>query len=362
MKIGMLILLVSTTGFAATSVYLTRQVREDRTEVTKAQEQHAQLATRVKALEQERDQLQAEVQSLRVIVSDPPREAARAQIAAREEKSGAATAARGTLQPFTMLSARRAGGNAVVANEGMIRGWSSARPPEPTAAMRKVMRNQMKQSLRRTYEDAGPELGLDAEQSRKLVELIADQHTRDMYRNWPADAEGQAAMRRKMEEVQRQHRAEVAKVIGEAKMPAFEEYQRSLPARSEVLTIQEQLVAAELPLRSEQRKALTAGVLEEARSYPRPNFQPGLAPEDYRAQMNEWEEQHQQRLLDNAEKVLSAEQLAVYRDYQEYHRDLRAQFATMLPPPPEGGDATMGVVTDSVTFVSSDSVSATKSQ
>jgi cell division protein FtsB len=353
MKIGMLILLVSTTGFAATSVYLTQRVRTDRTEVAKVEEQRSELATRVKALEQERDQLEAEVESLRVLVSDPPRDAAQAQLAARAETPSKASDNRGNFQPFKVLSARRldANGNVAAGSEATIRAWNTYPTPEPTPAMRKMMRNQMRQSLRRQYEDLGPELGLDAEQSGRLIDLIADQHTRSMYQSWPQDAEGQAAMRRKMQDAQRQQRAELAKVIGESKLPLFDEYQKSLPARSEVVNLQEQLAAADLPLRPEQRKALTAGVLEETRSYPRPEYSSGLAPEDFRAQMNEWEEQHQQRLLDNAEKVLNAEQLAVFRDYQEYHRDMRRQFATMMPAPPEAtGEVATGVVTNSVTF------------
>jgi hypothetical protein len=356
MKIGMLILLVSTTGFAATSAVLMQQVRTDRTEVSKVEEQRTELATRVKALEQERAQLEAEVQSLRVLVSDPPRDGEPVQPVRRAE-ARAKAAARGNFQPFTLLSARRMdpnAPNAVVASESTIRSWNAVPAPEPTPAMRKVMRNQMKQSLRRQYEDAGAELGLDADQSRRLVDLIADQHTRAMYQSWPADAEGQAAMRRKMEDGQRQQRRELASLIGESKLPLFDEYQKTLPARSEIMNLQEQLAAADLPMRQEQRKALTAGVLEESRSYPRPEFSSGLAPEDFRAQMNEWEEQHQQRLLDNAEKVLNSEQLAVFKDYQEYNRDMRKQFSAMLPPPPEGGSEAMGVVTNSATFTKSE--------
>jgi hypothetical protein len=63
--------------------------------------------------------------------------------------------------------------------------------------------------------------------------------------------------------------------------------------------------------------------------------------------------------------VLNAEQLAVFKDYQEYHRDMRKQFAAMLPPPVDGADATTGVVTNSVTFApavsGSFSATATKS-
>jgi cell division protein FtsB len=366
MKIGILILLVSTTGFAAASIVLTQRVRADRAEVAKVEEQRTQLVTRVKALEQERASLEAEVQSLRNLVSDP-QAADQAQAAARREDNAVASLAkssRGTIQPFTVL--KRADANTVAASEGAVRVWNGIPAPEPTPAMRKMMRNQMKQSLRRQYEDAGAELGLDAEQSRKLIDLIADQHTRSMYQSWPADAEGQAAMRRKMEDAQRQQRRELANLIGDSKLPLFDEYQRSLPARSEVINLQEQLAAADLPMRPEQRKALTAGVLEEGRSYPRPEYSPGLAPEDFRAQMNEWEEQHQQRLLDNAEKVLNSEQLAVFRDYQEYHREMRKQFSSMLPPPVEGTvDATTGAVTNSITFApavsGSFSATATKS-
>lgn len=360
MKIGILILLVSTTGFAAASILLTQRVRADRTEVAKVEEQRAELVTRVKALEQERDQLEAEVQSLRVLVSDPAPEGESVQTAARLERVAKASPPARGFQPIKTLTARRAEGNALVAGETRV--WQSFPSPEPTPAMRKMMRNQMKQSLRRQYEDVGPELGLDAEQTSKLVELIADQHTRSMYQSWPTDAEGQAAMRRKMQDAQRQQRAELAKVIGESKLPLFDEYQKTLPARSEIINLQEQLAAADLPLRQEQRKALTAGVLEESRNYPRPEYSSGLAPEDFRTQMYEWEDQHQQRLLDNAEKVLNAEQLAVFRDYQEYHRDMRKQLSSMMPAPLEGADVATGVISNSITFAPATSGTFTKSQ
>ena len=298
MKIATLILLGTSTAFAATSVYLTHRVREDRTVVLQAQAERSQLATRVKQLEQERQSLASEIETLRA--TDAPAIApapARNVPGSRPAPQVAAVAGETRPPVFTKF---RSG------------------PPQ-SPIMQKMMRNRMRQSLARTYEDIGAAVGLSDEQSTKLLDLLAEQAT-----PWAFEPS-------KMQERAQKQQADLAALIGPEKMPQFAEYQKTLPARHDLLNLQEQFTAAEVPLSEEQRRQVLGNLVEDQKRNDRPTLVPGTPPEEARAQLFAWEDERDERMRESVQGVLTAEQMAVFRDHQEYQREMRKHMQLAMP-------------------------------
>jgi hypothetical protein len=310
MKTATLILLGTSTAFAVTSVYLTHRVREGRTVVLQTQAERSQLATRVKQLEQEQQLLASEVETLRA-TDGPAIAPAPARVVSNSQAAPQAT-------------------RATVENRPPVFTTFRAGPPQ-SPIMQKMMRTRMRQSLARTYEDVGEAVGLSGEQSGKLLDLLAEQATPWTVEPWPADAEGQAAMRRKMQEKAQKQQADLAALIGPERMPQFAEYQKTLPARHDLLNLQEQFAAAEVPLNEEQRRQLLDKLIDDQKRNDRPTFIPGPSPEETRAQVLAWENERDARMLENVQGVLTPEQLAVLRDHQEYEREMRKHMQLAMP-------------------------------
>jgi hypothetical protein len=328
MKVATLILLATSTAFAATSVYFTQRA-------TKAEAERSQLAARVQQLEQAREALSNEVQSLR-------------------GADAAAKSPAGFTNPFKLAGssgpspsvpppAAKQGAvfSAFGTHQGEVRNWGvTGAPPPMPPGMRKMMQKQMRESLQRVHEDIGSELGLTDEQASALIDLLAERNTFEPFAgmNNPED------MRRKAEELHRKQQADLRALLGDDKMARFAEYQRSEGVRQELGQVQEQLTALDVPLKPEQRKQLLTAMIEDQERYPQPTFQPGGAPEDVRSQFNEWQQGREERLLEAARGVLTSKQMKVYRDYQEYQRAMRQRFSMMVPM--EGGQAaSMSAVT-----------------
>lgn len=327
MKVATLVLLATTTAFAATSVYFTQRTITDRRAALKAESELSQLVTRVKLLEQERESLASEVQSLRG--GEP---AARAPAGFTNPFKQA-----GTPRPSASPPAGEGVGGVFSAfgtNQGEVRNWGIANAPPPMPpAMRKMMQKQMRDNLLRVYEDVGSELGLTDEQAGALIDTLVERNTFEPFTGMknPED------MRRKAEELHRKEQADLRALLGEDKLEQFTEYQKTVGLRQELWQVQEQLTALEVPLKPEQRKQLLTAMLEDQQRYPQPAFQPGAAPQDLRSQFNEWQQGKEDRLLEAAQGVLTSKQMKVFRDYQEYQRAMRQNFTMMMPL--EAGEA-----------------------
>jgi hypothetical protein len=340
MKIATLILLATSTAFAATSVYLTQRARVDRGQSSKVEAERNQLVTRVKQLEQERNALQTEVRSLRG--GDVPRSASIITGSFGSPPTTAPTSSR------AVPKGTGAGFSVFGMNQGVVRSWAgpSDPPPPMPPAMRKMMQKQMRQQFERMYEDVGADLGLTAEETSKLLDTLAASNTFEPFYGM----QDQQAMQKKMEERRRREQADLQALLGPEKMAKLADYQKTLASRQELGQFQEQLAAEDVPMQPEQRKQLLSSIIEDQQQNPHPSFAPGIAPEDLSAQMEEWQKGREQRLLDAARGVLTAKQLAVFRAYQDYQQAMRQRFATAVPITGAQGEAVF--VDKSVTTLS----------
>jgi hypothetical protein len=144
------------------------------------------------------------------------------------------------------------------------------------------------------------------------------------------------------QQIQEQNNKEIAAVLGDSKMADWKAYQQTLPQRSQVEAVGQQLENAGLPLSAEQRSQLVTALVEEAQANPRPTFASGLAPEEAQKQFNEWQEAYDKSVADRAKQVLSSEQYERYHDYTEWMAEMRKNMPR--PPPRLSGANNAGPV------------------
>jgi hypothetical protein len=203
------------------------------------------------------------------------------------------------------------------------------RPPfMESPAARNFMKTRMKSSLRRTYEDAGPALGLSAEKTNQLIDLLADQQTRGIGAEPPEGKTLQQFAR----EQQQKNQAEIAALVGEDKLDEWASYQKSLPDRMQLSQVRDQLDQAGVPMNESQRTELLAAISEESQRLPRPAWNTGLPPEESMAQMNQWQTEYDKALLDRAKQVLNTEQYKAYKEFQDWQTEMRNSMPRPMGP------------------------------
>jgi hypothetical protein len=168
----------------------------------------------------------------------------------------------------------------------------------------------------------------------------------------------QQAMQKKLEERRRREQAELDALLGPEKMARLAEYQKTMGSRQELAQVQDQLAAEDVPMQPEQRRQLLSSIVEDQERNPHPSFAPGIAPEDLRAQIDEWQNGREQRLLDAARGVLTSKQMKVFREYQEYQQVMRQRFASVVPVMGGQGEAVFVEGAGSTMTLSSGSASA----
>jgi hypothetical protein len=318
MKASMLGLAISTVAFATGAVYLWSELAHEREQLSAVEKANADLNARILELESRRAQFE-------------------------EHRGGPAS--------FEGALAARAGQDPDPGNgtpppppaEGL--GFSQVRkngkaPPEMPAAMRKMIRSSMLSQNKSMYFDVQSKLGLTDEQTNALFELLTDQQThsfRDAHNLDPEQA-------RDYWETQRaRQKSELAELLG-SKATDFEEYQKSMPARSELSNLTQQLASAETPLTDAQKTRMLDAFIAERDRIPMPSHAEGTSEEEMRKAYNEWQTDYEKRMADQARGILTAEQLGTYNDYTQWQQQIREQFgAGMLPGPrgPMRGNAVM---------------------
>jgi hypothetical protein len=306
MKTLTLILVVATTGLAVASVQFYRQMGAERTRADAEVALRHKQDARIRELEQAQANLQEqlfEAQRPRMDLAPPP-----AVATARPAAGPPGVASRLERRDFAATTFGAVG--------------RPMRGPMESEAGQRFMRTQMRGSIRRMYQDVGRELNLTQEQATKLMDLMADQQTRAFgeRRQPPAD---RASAMQTYKEMQEQNNKEVAALIGESKMGEWKAYQESLPQRSQVDSVGQQLENAGVPMSAEQRSQLVAAMVEEAQANPRPTPVTGLAPEEAMKQMNDWQDAYDKSVSDRAKQVLNSEQYARYHDYTEWMTEMR---------------------------------------
>jgi hypothetical protein len=189
-------------------------------------------------------------------------------------------------------------------------------------AGRRFMRTQMRGSIRRLYQDVGRELDLTSEQASKLMDLMADQQTQGFANRRQQPTDRAAAMQAYKESQERTNK-EIAALIGDSKMAEWNAYQQTLPQRSQVDSVGQQLDNWGMPLSGDQRSQLVTAMVEEARNNPRPTPTAGLAPEEAQKQMNDWQDAYDKSVSERAKQVLTADQYERYREFTDWMTEMR---------------------------------------
>jgi hypothetical protein len=207
-------------------------------------------------------------------------------------------------------------------------------PTNESPAAQRYMRSQMKASMRRQYADVGQALGLSQEQANKLIDLLSDPQSRMIAnpRNVTMDRPNimQAAA-----EARKRTEAAVAEVIGQEKLPQWEEYQKTMPERMQASMVHQEMQRMGMPLSDDQRARLVDILIEQHQQNPRPSPEQGIAPEEMHQASIKWQDESDKAFLERAKSVLTKEQYEEYRDYQDFQREMRnnalRNFRSVLP-------------------------------
>jgi hypothetical protein len=299
MKSPILGLALSTVAFGASSIYLWTQLDDQRGQADAVRKANAELTARIVELEKRREQLVERGRGGPAGAGGPMRVDA-------GPNSGVVPPPPENKQAWTAMN-----------RDGHT-------PPEMPAAMLKMMRANVRAQNKRMYFDLQSKLGLTSDQTSDLLDLLAEQQT--MGFKGPRNHDPDAA-REYWETEQAKRKAAIDDLLGPAKAAEFADYQKSMPARSELMMISQQLEGVDTPLTDTQRTRLLDALVEERDRVPMPTGSEGTAPEDTRKAYDEWQTDYEKRVADAARGILTAEQLDTYNEYQQWQREMRQQFA-----------------------------------
>jgi len=202
-------------------------------------------------------------------------------------------------------------------------------PPAMPEAMLKMMRANMRAQNKRMYFDLQSKLGLSDAQASDLLDLLTEQRTAGFKAPHNQDPE---AAREYWEAQQAKQKTAIDDLLGPAKAAEFEEYQKTMQSRSELMMISQQLEGVETPLTDTQRSRLLDALVAERERIPMPTIVDGTSGEDMQKQYNDWQADYEKRVADAARGILTADQLNTYNQYQQWQHELRQQFAAQGDP------------------------------
>jgi hypothetical protein len=226
--------------------------------------------------------------------------------------------------------------------------------PPRSEAFVKMMRSQTRARNKKIYADVGAALGLNKEETTKLIDLLTDQQLEGFEPGQAASAE---ELVRLAEEKRRTDKAEIADLIGAVKAQSLEEYQQSIPLRHEVEMISQQIEGSAASLNDEQRTRLLAVLIEERARMPAPEYTDPAAGQDFQKAYAEWQSDYYERVSAEVLGILNSEQLTAFNDFRQWQKEMLEHAATLRPAyVPQGsarsGVTTLSTVTDgSITFV-----------
>lgn len=301
MKPTLLGLIVSAAAFAGSTYYFWQQLQIERERADQVASQSEELKQRISELEQARGNLGTF-------------EFAGPESGEKDDRAVAKSAA----PPPGQVSASEVGSDA--------QGRFQARPNEPSPAMLKMMRAQLRSNHKRMYRDLVAQLGLSEEDANKFYDLLTDQQAANFgqVRNLEPDE-----ARAKLEQSRKQSQRSIEDLLGADKLATYKEYQETMGVRAEVDTIARQLEAMEHSLSAEQRKKLVAAMIEEQRRVPQPDYSSYGDAELYHKALGDWQAQYNERAADRARSILSGEQFSSYTEYQQWQAEMRENFRAM---------------------------------
>jgi len=193
-----------------------------------------------------------------------------------------------------------------------------------SSAAQRQRRLMQEAQLRQRFADMPGELGLDKAQADKLFDLLADSReaTADGRRTYAGDPLGSQAL---ADAARRERDAAITALLGPDKAAEFLTFEKSIGARMQVGRIDAQMTAADIPLRDDQRKAMIVELAAEQAERPAPERDPNGNNDDYQARFLDWQAEYSKRVQARVEPLLTAEQLARYREAVQVQDARRAQ-------------------------------------
>jgi hypothetical protein len=209
---------------------------------------------------------------------------------------------------------------------------------------RKARLAQLRIQLARSNPGLAEELGLSEREANQLFELMASNQLNLTTELTATTGTGTgttdvAARVQQLQARTREQTEAIRTMLGPAKYAQYQQYQQTLPARNQVVTMGSQLAAAGQPLSDAQSRALTTVMIAEQQrprqQAPLPSLSQGAAdPQQRTAQILEEslrrQEETNRNVLDAASAHLTAGQLATLRQQFDQQNASRRQTLTRL--------------------------------
>lgn len=301
MKPTLLGVIVSAAAFAGSTYYFWQQLQIERERTDQVTSQSEKLKQRIAELEE----LRGEMGGFEFAGSESRVTGPQAEATSTAPTPGLAAAAGSATEP---------------------QGVFQVRPQEPSPAMLKMMRAQLRANNKRMYAELVAQMGLSDEDANRFYDLLTDQQAANFgqVRNLEPDE-----ARATLQQSRKQTQAAIEDLLGTGKLAAYQEYQETMSVRAEVDMIARQLEGLEHSLSAEQRKKLVAAMVEEQKRVPRPEYSSYGDADLYGKALTDWEAQYNERATDRARSILNGEQFGSYSEYQQWQREMRENFKTM---------------------------------
>ncbi len=189
---------------------------------------------------------------------------------------------------------------------------------------RTALRGQQRVRLEEDFRDLPKILGLSAEQSDRLFDLLAEQRVRVFDARWQKPEGGKTPMN-SFHETQATNKEELANFLGPSNMIRYEDFLSTLQSRAEINSVRNELAHGTEPLREEQIEPMMAVVNAELQRLDQevrdvgPQGLPGSDPAA-EAKRVELTVAANQRILDAARPILSSAQLVGLKDLYRRQR------------------------------------------
>jgi hypothetical protein len=302
MKASALGLAIATIAFGASTIYLSMQLREERAQADKVAATMASLNARIAELEQTREQ----------------RFATGGAFGHSELAQGGMPMGPPQPLPPEKGESQTATAEAVNVTTG----------PPRSEAFEKMMRTNLRANNKRMYADIGEKLGLNKEDTGRLIDMLTDQQLNNFGRRREMNSADPAELRRMRDEELRQDQAEIEGFLGASKAAALKDYQDTIPARQELEQLTRQLEGADATLNEDQQKRLLTALIDERKRIPMPQFSDNANPEEYSKAYAEWQSDYNERVSAQARGILNTEQMTAYSDYQQWQKEMQEHMVT----------------------------------
>lgn len=201
--------------------------------------------------------------------------------------------------------------------------------------MKKSMKVQQLMGVRMMYSDLAKELGLDAQETEQLMELLGDRQMDLTAAAMTAAEDGAGTpeeQRKRIEETQKRYEDQLKAVLGEDRFAKMKSYEATMGDRWMMQQFKGQFSAANAALEPQQKEQLLTLMREERAKMPdqatlgasgNPAKQMELLRSDEGVEkLVEYQQDLNRRVLGRAREMLTADQIVAFEKMQMQQLDL----------------------------------------